>query len=145
MNTGTTLDGRWPYSVHTLARAAADDVMRISDEFEELEKRMDDYSDEEIARAAISTRFFGFATDLGEEMMRISANPAALALLGAAFESLGSDAGGEPTGGVRPTRSLSTVVPIAPTALPVTGDLSAGGSACLLFGQLIAKYTRAAE
>ena len=43
------------------ARAAADEVMRIADQFEELENRMGDYSDEEITRAAVSTRFFGFA------------------------------------------------------------------------------------
>ena len=56
------------------ARAAADDVMRITDEFEELENRMGDYSNEEIARAAVSTRFFGFANDLGE-LNRLGPDP----------------------------------------------------------------------
>ena len=128
------------------ARAAADEVERISAEFEELEKRMGDYSDEEIARAAVSTRFFGFASDLGEEMMRISTNPDALALLGAAFESLGGE-GPSPTPVSTGGGTLATVTSPTgdPTAAPLTGDLSAGGSACLQFGQLIAKFTRAAD
>ena len=40
------------------ARAASAEVARITGEFEEIEKRMDDYSEQEIASAALSTRFF---------------------------------------------------------------------------------------
>ena len=39
------------------ARAAVDDVTRIVGEFEELDKRMDDYTEAEIASAALSSRF----------------------------------------------------------------------------------------
>jgi len=70
------------------ARAAAPHVASIIDKFEGLDKLMGDYTDAEIANAALSTRFFGFGQELSSEMMRIAANPAAFVLLAEAFENL---------------------------------------------------------
>ena len=49
---------------------------------------MGDYTDAEIANAALSSRFFGFGQELSNEMMRIAANPAVFVLLAEAFEDL---------------------------------------------------------
>lgn len=70
------------------ARAAAPHVASIIEKFEGLDKVMGDYTDAEIANAALSTRFFGFGQELGNEMMRIAANPAVFVLLAEAFEDL---------------------------------------------------------
>ena len=71
------------------ARAAVDDVTRIINQFEELDKRKDDdYTDAEIASAALSSRFFDIGQDLNVEMMRLAANPAVFMLLAEAFEDL---------------------------------------------------------
>ena len=49
---------------------------------------MEDYSEAEIASAALSTRFRNFGQDLNNEMTRIAANPAVFVLLAEAFEGL---------------------------------------------------------
>ncbi len=71
------------------ARAAADDVARITGEFRELEDRMDDFSQAELASVALTGRFQNFGQELGMEMVRISANPAAYAILAGSLENLG--------------------------------------------------------
>ena len=70
------------------ARAAVDDVTRIVGEFEELDKRMDDYTEAEIASAALSSRFLNFGQELNLEMSRIFSDPAIFLLLAEAFENL---------------------------------------------------------
>ena len=70
------------------ARAAAPHVASIIDNFEGLDKLMGDYTDAEIANAALSSRFFGFGQELSNEMIRLAANPAAFVLLAEAFENL---------------------------------------------------------
>ena len=74
------------------ARAAVDDVSRISSRLNELSDRMEEFSDAELASAALSVRFGSFGQDLGTEMARLAAtlaaNPAAFALLAEAFEDL---------------------------------------------------------
>ena len=70
------------------ARAAAPHVASIIDKFEGLDNLMGDYTDAEIANAALSSRFFGFGQELSNEMIRIAANPAVFVLLAEAFEDL---------------------------------------------------------
>ena len=70
------------------ARAVAPNVASIIDKLEGLDKLMGDYTDAEIANAALSSRFFGFGQELSNEMIRIAANPAAFVLLAEAFENL---------------------------------------------------------
>ena len=71
----------------TSARAAADDIARIINQFEELDKRFD-YSDAEIASATLSSRLFDISQEFSNEMVRLAANPAVFALLAEAFEDL---------------------------------------------------------
>lgn len=100
------------------ARAAADDVTRIVRQFEELDKRIEEYSEAEIASAAITNRFQNFGQELGREMFRISVIPGAGDLLGEAFENLG---GGEtpPSTLTDPAgRPLETVAPVVGTDTP---------------------------
>ncbi len=70
------------------ARATVDDLTRITEDLEALNERIGDYSDAEIASAALSGRFRSFGQDFGAEMGRLAANPAAFALLAEAFENL---------------------------------------------------------
>lgn len=70
------------------AKAAVDDVVRISSQFEDLEERMGDYSQAEIANAAISGRLSGFGEELSKEMIRITSDPAIYSLLAEAFGDL---------------------------------------------------------
>ena len=94
------------------ARAAADDVARITGEFRELEDRMDDFSQAELASVALSGRFQNFGQELGMEMVRISANPAAYAILAGSLENLGSDEAPTSSSDTAPPRILETVTPI---------------------------------
>ena len=70
------------------ARAAVDDVTRLLNQLEDINKRLGDYSDAEIANAALSGRIRSLGQQLGNELIRLSANPAAFALLAEAFENL---------------------------------------------------------
>ena len=70
------------------ARAAVDDVTRITEDLKALNDRIGDYSDAEIASAALSGRFRSFGQDFGAEIGRLVANPAAFALLAEALAGL---------------------------------------------------------
>ena len=70
------------------ARAAVDDVTRITEDLKALNDRIGDYSDAEIASAALSGRFRSFGQDFGAAIGRHVANPAAFALLAEALEGL---------------------------------------------------------
>ena len=120
------------------ARDASGDVARITGEFQELEQRIEDnYSAVDIASADLWGLFSNLGQELNNEMARISANPEIFALLSEAFGTPGAV-------------DAPVLTPVAPrqdqsggAALPTiqpSADLSAGGSACLLFGELFAKY-----
>lgn len=134
------------------ARAASAEVARITAEFEEIEKRMDEFSEQEITSAALATRFFGFGQELADEMMRIWANPEALALLEAAIGNLGDSETPSATPNTQSRTSPGTVAPVqgptgettVPTSQPTEVE-SAGAAACLLFGELFANYVRATD
>ena len=71
------------------AEAAADDLVRIANQVEDLEMRMAEYSQEEFTSAALWSRFLDTRQEFGSEFDRIlSANPAAFELLSEAFENL---------------------------------------------------------
>lgn len=124
------------------ARDAVDDVARIAGQFEELERRMGNYSEAEIASAAISSRFRNFGQELGAEILRISANPEAIALLGPAFSEFEGNDAPSPTPASRPSSGLETTAPVAGVEAPTPNvNLSAGGIACQLFGGVFAEYS----
>ncbi len=70
------------------AKAAVDDVSRISSQFESLGERMEDFSQAEIASAFLSGRLTGFGEELNKEMIRIASDPAIFGLLAEAFGEL---------------------------------------------------------
>ena len=71
------------------AGAAVDDLTRIANQVEDLEKRMAEYSEAEFTGAALWGRFLDTRQEFGNEFNRIlSANPAAFDLLNEAFENL---------------------------------------------------------
>ncbi len=70
------------------ARATVDDVTRIVNQLEDLGERLEQrYSEAELDSAALSGRFRSLGQELGREMIRLSANPAAFELLSDAFDS----------------------------------------------------------
>ena len=70
------------------ARAAADDVSRISDKFSDLDAIMEDLSQEEIMSAVLSGRLGNFGEELSKELMRLSSDPEIFRYLSEAFENL---------------------------------------------------------
>ena len=70
------------------ARAAADDISRISDKFSDLDAIMEDLSQEEIMSAVLSGRLGNFGEELSKELMRLSSNPEIFRYLSEAFENL---------------------------------------------------------
>ena len=70
------------------ARAAIEDVTRISSQFQALDDRMGEYSQAEIASAVLSGRLMGLGEELSREIIRISTDPTIFMLLSEAFENL---------------------------------------------------------
>ncbi len=70
------------------ARAAADDISRISDKFSDLDAIMEDLSQEEIMGAVLSGRLGNFGEELSKELMRLSSDPEIFRYLSEAFENL---------------------------------------------------------
>ena len=70
------------------ARAAADDISRISDKFSDLDATMEDLSQEEIMSAVLSGRLGNFGEELSKELMRLSSDPEIFRYLSEAFENL---------------------------------------------------------
>ena len=70
------------------ARAAADDISRISDKFSDLDAIMEDLSQEEIMSAVLSGRLGNFGEELSKELMRLSSDPEIFRYLSEAFENL---------------------------------------------------------
>lgn len=70
------------------ARAAADDISRISVKFSDLDAIMEDLSQEEIMSAVLSGRLGNFGEELSKELIRLSSDPEIFRYLSEAFENL---------------------------------------------------------
>ena len=70
------------------AQAAVAELIDVMSEFQVLGNQIDDYSDAEIASAALSSRFYDFGQRFSSEVTRIMLNPATARILGEAFSEL---------------------------------------------------------
>ena len=100
------------------AQAAVAELIDVMSEFQVLGNQIDDYSDAEIASAAISSRFYDLGQRFSSEVTRIMLNPATARILGEAFSEL------EGTGSSGDDSGLSSTPP--PSLIPGGGILPTG-------------------
>ena len=100
------------------AQTAVAELIDVMREFQVLGNQIDDYSDAEIASAALSSRFFDLGQRFSSEVTRIMLNPATARILGEAFSEL------EETGSSGDDSGLSSTPPPSLIPLP-TGEVEA--------------------
>ena len=69
------------------ARAAVDEMTRISSKFEDLDEQMKDFTEIDITAAFLTGRVSEFSQELTAELIRISSDPEIFKFLSEAFEN----------------------------------------------------------